>query len=267
MKWVVRILIVLVVLIGGFIGSSYWWLDGAAKKAIEVAGADAMGVTVTLDKINIGILRGGATLQDLNIANPPGCEKPFFFDLRGGDTEVSIGTVMEDVIEIPKVELEGLTMYIEPDKSGKYNYETILANVETYTKSDAPKDDSEKLIKIKRLAIKDIKVYYKTKIFVTTPVHIDEIVMTDLGSDGSGVDMGELISIILAGALKGVASELPGAIGDGIKAGVDALGEVGGVAVKAIDDATKKGVEEAGKGVKKLGDEATKGVKKLLGGD
>jgi hypothetical protein len=268
MKWVVRILIVLVVLVAGFVGSSYWWLDGAAKKAIEVAGADAMGVTVTLDKIRIGVLSGSATLSEFNIANPPGYEKPYFFDLKGGHTEVNIKSVMEDVIEIPTVELDGLTMYIEPGKGGKYNYETILENVEKYTQSDAPKDESGKLIKIKRLAIKDVKVYYKTKIFVTTPVHVDEIVMTDVGSDGSGVDMGELISIIMAGALKGVANELPGALGDGIKAGVGALGDLGGVAVEAVGDAAKKGLEEAGQGVKKAGEGIGKGIKKLIpGGD
>lgn len=266
MKWIIRILIVLVVLIAGFLASSYWWLDGAARKAIEVAGSDAMGTTVTLDKIRIGVLRGSASLSEFNIANPAGYEKPFFFDLKSGATEVNLRTVMEDTIEIPKVELSGLTMYLEPGPGGKYNYETILENVEKYTKSEEPKEESETLIKIKRIEVRDIKVYYKTKVFITTPVHVDEIILNDVGSDGSGVDMGELISIILAGTLRGIADELPGAIGNGIKAGVGKLGEIGGVAVDALGDAASKGLKAAGTGVKKVGEGATKGVKKLFGG-
>jgi len=36
-KWIVRILVVFVVLVAGFLVSSFWWLDGAAKSAIESA--------------------------------------------------------------------------------------------------------------------------------------------------------------------------------------------------------------------------------------
>ena len=47
MKWAIRIVVVLIVLIGGFIGSSYWWLDGTARKLIEQEGSDALGVTIS----------------------------------------------------------------------------------------------------------------------------------------------------------------------------------------------------------------------------
>jgi len=265
-KWIVRILVVFVVLVAGFLVSSFWWLDGAAKSAIESAGSEAMGTTVKLKSIDIGVLGGTASLEGFNIANPGGggYEKPFFFDLQSGTTEVTLKSVMEDTIEIPKIELTGITMYLEPGKGGKYNYKQILENIEEYTKSDKPKDDAkEKKIVVKRLELRDIKVYYKTKVFVQAPVHVDEIVMNDVGSEGAGVDVGELISIILAGTLKGTADLLPGAIGNGVKAGLGALGDVGGVAV----DAVTKGVEAVGDTAKKGVESVGKGVKKLLGGD
>jgi len=255
MKWVIRILVVLIVLVGGFIGSSYWWLDGTARQLVEQEGSDALGVTVELKKLSIGILKGTASLGELNIANPPGCEKPYFFDLKEGATAINLGSVMEDEIRIPSIELSGLTMYIEPVKGGggKYNYDKLLENIEKYTKSEEakPEDKGEKTVVIEKLVIKDIKVYYKTKAFVTAPVHIDEIVMNDIGSDGSGVDMGELMSIILSGTLSGIANELPGAIGNGIKAGVGKLGDIGGVAVEGLSHAATKSVEKAGEEVKK----------------
>jgi len=258
MKWVVRILVVLVLLVGGFIGSSYWWLDGTARKLIEQEGSDALGVTLTLDKLSIGILKGTAAIGELNIANPPNCEKPFFFDLTEGSTEVNLKSVMDPEIHIPTLELSGLTMYLEPVKGGggKYNYDVLLENIDKYTKTEEakPEDSSEKTVVIKKLLITDIKVYYKTKVgFITAPVHIEKIEMDNVGSDGRGVDMGELISIIISGTLKGIANDLPAALGNGIKAGVKQIGDIGGVAVKNLGDAaTKKIDEEVKKGLDKL---------------
>jgi len=249
MKWVVRIIVLLVVLIGGGIGSSYWWLDGAARKLIEQEGSDALGVTLELKKLSIGVLKGTATLGELKIANPPGCQKPLFFDLNEGHTEINIRTVMEDEIHIPTLELSGLTVYLEPVKGGggKYNYDVLLANIDKYTTSEEIKSEEggDKTIVIKKLLIKDIKVYYKTTAFITAPVHIEVIEMDDVGSDGRGVDMGELISIIISGTLKGIANDLPAVLGDGIKAGVGKIGDIGGVAVDELSKATTSGLKKA----------------------
>ena len=246
-KIVIWIVVGLVVLVGGVAGSSYWWLDGAARKLVEQEGSDALGVTVTLEKLSIGVLKGTASLASLNIANPPGCEKPFFCELGEGSTALNLKSVMDDEIVMHSVELSGLTMYLEPVKgTDKYNYEVILEHAAKYTESqeDTPQDDSETTLVIERLVIRDIKVYYKIKNFVTTPSHIDEIVITDIGRDGAGVDMGELTSMIVSGTLKGVANELPAAIGNGLKAGLSKAGSLGGVAVKGAVDVTKKGLEK-----------------------
>ena len=216
MKWVVRIGVLLLVLVLGFFASSYWWLDRAAKRAIEVAGAEAMGVTVTLEKINIGVLRGEATLDSLNIANPRGYKKPYFFHLDSGMTEVSLRTLTEETVEIPTIELTGITIYIEPDKNGKYNYETILENIEASSERSQKEPESETKIIVRRLALRDMKIYYRLKNldFIETPVRIDEYVIENIGEEGSEVDMEELMSIIVTGALRGIASRMPQIIVD-----------------------------------------------------
>ncbi|MHC4939400.1 MAG: hypothetical protein ACYTHK_10555 [Planctomycetota bacterium] len=257
MRWIFRIFILLVVLIGGFFLSSYWWLDGAAKKAIEVAGAEAMGVTVELDSINIGILRGEARLKKLHVANPPGYKKDFFFDLKEGDAGVKLRTVTEETIEIPKIELVGITMNIEPDDASKYNYERILENIEKFSrKQETPEEEaSEKKIVVRELILRDIQVYYRLKglNFIEAPVLITEpIVMRNIGEEGSEVDMEELMSIIITGALKGIASRMPEVIGNGIKAGIGKLGDVGKVALEATGDAMKHAAEKTGKEIKKI---------------
>jgi len=285
MKILIRVVIVLVVLIVLVVGSSYFWLDGAARKAVEVAGTDTLGVPLTLGSLRIGVLGGTASLAKLNIANPEGCDKPFFFDLQEGSTQVSLASVLADTIEIPSLELTGLTMYIEPQEgTGKYNYDVLLDNIAKNTGGEssggpaepepepqpAPEPEGEqKKVRIKRLLIRDVKVYYKTKVFVTTPVHVDEIEMQDVGSDGSGVDLGQLVAIVLTGALRGVADELPGAIGNGIKAGLGKVGEIGGVAVEVVGEGAKAvgglaegGANAVGEGAKAIGE----GVGGLFGG-
>ena len=262
MKWIVRIVLILAVLLLGFMVSSYWWLDGAARKAIEVAGAEATGVTVELKSINIGVFRGEALLHNLNVSNPPGYQKPYFFDLERGGAGVKLSTVTKETIEIPKIELIGITMYLEPDKGGKYNYERILANIEEFTKSDEPAPESETKVVVDELALRDIKVYYRLKNlnFIEAPVLVDEIILKDIGKEGAEVNMEELISIVISGALRGIAKSMPEVIGNGIMTGVGKLGDLGVMVGKATTAAVK---DAAGKTTK----EVEKGIKKILGGD
>ena len=211
-------------------------------------------------KIHIGIVTGTATLEDLNIANPPNYQKPYFFDLSNGTATVSLKTIMEETIEIDSIELTGITMYLEPGKGGTYNYEQILENIEKYSERQEtePAPESKTKVIVRHLALRDLKVYYKLKglNFIEAPVEIPEIVMKNIGEEGSEVDMEKLMSIIITGALRGIASRMPQIIGAGIKAGIGELGEIGKVAGQAALDAAKS-----------AGKELDKGIKKILGGD
>ncbi|MDO8907410.1 MAG: hypothetical protein Q7W55_02800 [Pseudohongiella sp.] len=65
------VLAVLVVVVGGMI---YLLnnLDGLVKRAIEVAGTNALATDVRVSSVNIDLANGSATLSGFSIANPPG---------------------------------------------------------------------------------------------------------------------------------------------------------------------------------------------------
>src|SRR5690606_19437479 len=65
------VLAVLVVVVGGMI---YLLnnLDGLVKRAIEVAGTNALATEVRVSSVNIDLANGSATLSGFSIANPPG---------------------------------------------------------------------------------------------------------------------------------------------------------------------------------------------------
>jgi hypothetical protein len=207
-------------------GTSYFWIDPAVSKAVEVAGADAVGTTVTLGKVTLDVFNGAVDLSELRIDNPPGFEKPYFFDMKKAQARVRLSTVLENEIVLPEVILEGLTLYLEPNDDGDYNHEIILANIEKYTAAGEAEAEAsgDITVRIERLVMRDIKVYYKTKVFVNAPVHLKEKVLTDVGSDGEGVTIGQVLSIVIMGALTGTAKELPSAIGKGIWNGTKAIG-------------------------------------------
>lgn len=207
--------------------SARFWIDPAISKAVEVAGRDAVGAEVTLKTVFLDIFEGAIDLTDLRIDNPPGFEKPYFFDMKSASAKVQLNTVLENEIVLPEVVVEGITMYLEPNDDGDYNHEIILANIEKYTATEeANAEPSETTVLIKRLVMRDIKIYYKTKVFISAPVHLKEKVLTDIGADGEGVTIGQVLSIVIVGALSGTAKELPSAIGKGILSGTKAIGGV-----------------------------------------
>ena len=225
--WMVASVFLILVLAAA---TSYFWIDAAVKTTVQTAGSAAMGTEVTLDNVSLRLLRGEIDLQEMRIQNPPnnGYEKPFFFDLKDAAFKVERGTLLSNEIHVPVVEMTGLTMYLEPGDDGEYNHEVILANIEKFLESEqkeTPQEDAEEIkVRVGKLVMRDVKVYYKTKLFIQTPLHVNEIVMDELDSTGEGVNVGQVLSIVIVGALRGVATELPSAVGKGVWDGTKAIG-------------------------------------------
>lgn len=64
----------------------------------------------------------------MRIANPEGFDGKPFLTLGEGSVDVSLGTLFEDVLEIPALTLSDLRGNLER-RSGRANYEVILANL------------------------------------------------------------------------------------------------------------------------------------------
>lgn len=252
-RWLKVLLIttgILVVLLIALVATVHLWIDPVAKHAIEVAGTSALGVTTTLDEINIHVFRGEATLRGLNIANPPGYEAEHFLDLGHGSVAVSLKSLGSDTVNVPTLLIEDLHVNLEKNKDG-YNYEKILKNLESEPAPEEQKDAGPgKSFLIREVVIRNVAVRYDVNLAVTAPtvrVTIAEKRYENVGQDHK-VTLSEVMGILLKSVLRSIAEaggDLPGDVVQGLGKGVGAVGKTVG---KAATGAAK-GVGGAAKGV------------------
>lgn len=262
MKTILKVVLVLVLLFVIVVATIPFWISPVAKKAVETGGSEALGVKTTLADLSIGLLSGTCDLAGLNIANPEGFETPHFMDLGSGAVAVDVQSLQNDVIEIPRFELTGLDLNLEKG-SGQANYEKIMENLgKLSTEEERPKEEEEpgKKFVIKEILIKDVKVTAKMA-GLTVPMKIDEMRLQNVGSEGEGVDMKELIALIVSGVLKGVAEEGRGVLPEGISKGLadglqglKGLGEHGEKAAAILEGHEGKATEEIDKAGDKIKD-------------
>lgn len=279
MKWIIRIgvLLVGIVILLGVIG--YVSINKIAKAGIEQGGTYAMGVETKLKDINLGLLSGEVTMAGLSIDNPEGFKADQFLSLGDGEVQVTLGSLMDDVVEVPVLRLNDIDMALEKDK-GKANYEVILEHLAKVTgggeEPTEPAGEGEaKRFIVRELVITDVKVKAEVIGDISVPIVIPEIKMTDVGSDGEGVTLGDLSGIIVTSIMATVVETagdiLPAGIGEGLQGGLAAVGDLGEFGVQVIGDVTtaagevvSQAAEAIGEGAEQVG-EAAKAVGEGVG--
>lgn len=292
MKWAIRILLVVVLLILAVLVGVYFYADSIAKQTIERGGTYATGVPTTVDSVSLGLFAGEAGLSDLRIANPQGFDTDYFLHLGQADTSVSLGTLMADRVVIPHIHLDTINLNLE-HKEGEKNYQVILDNLERLSSGEEPADpaDAQQWM-INDLRVTNINVLAKVRGVAaetqTVEVKIPELVLTDVESDSMAELHGQVIKQILAAVIQQAGTQLPGIMLTELTAGVGRIGDLGQATLSKVGDATavvgelgtrigeispeageavgeaaERAKEEAGKAL----EGATKGLGGLLGGD
>jgi hypothetical protein len=263
MKWIKRIVVLLVVVIVAVGVIGYVAIDRITKAGIEQGGTYAMGVETKLDGVRLGLFSGSVSLNGLSVANPEGFKSENFMSLGDGSVEVTLGSLMGDKVEVPLLELNNIDIALEKDK-GKANYQVILDHLAEVTGGEGePTEDAGegKKFVIKELVITDVKVKAEVIGGVSVPVKIDEIRLTDIGSDSDkGVLLKDLSGIILTAILSTVVEQagdlLPGGIGEGLQGGLAAVGDLGDFGMQVVGDVTAQAGEIVGQATEKIGEGA-----------
>jgi hypothetical protein len=296
MKWLIGIILALVIVIVLAALALFVYIDYAAKIGIERGATYALGVPTTLGSADVGVFSGEFDMTGLNVANPQGFDTPHFLALADGAVAVSLGTLRQETVELPKLHLTGLDMYLEK-KDGRNNYDVILDNLKRLESGEKPKDETGegKDFVIREVLIKDVDVHVDVLPIggelSRVEVPIDEIRLTDVGTgDQNGVKFTELADVILKALFAAVienGADLPGEMLHELQnglAGLQSLGDMGINAASIIDGQVQelagtigKGAEELGKGLGeaagglgdlgKQADEGLKGLGNLLGGE
>jgi len=269
MKKIIRLFALLLVIIIVALLGVLFYINSIAKAAVERGGTYALGVSTTLNSARVKPLGGTFGMRGLTVANPAGYDSKHFMTLGTGHVAVSLGTLMQDTVKLPHLNLSDIDMNLEK-KDGKANYQTILDNLKKLS-PEKPDPNAKKFV-IKNVAIRNIKVHVNM-MGQNLDVPIEEITLKNVGSDGQGVDLAQLSGVIMKSVFAAVVqkggglipADMLGDLTNGLAslAHLDKLGEVanigGEIAQQAADEAKKKAEDLANK--------AKEGLGGILGGD
>jgi len=255
--------------VSGFVGlvvvlvvAFYLFGEGAIKSAVETAASKALGVAVTVEDVDLSILRGRVGIEGLVVKNPSGYANENLLELGEGLVAVNIGSLLGDTVKIREIKLDGAKLTME-QKGLTNNLKEIIDRLPKG--SEADEQPAGKKLHIDKLEITNTNV--KVKLLPvpgksdTVSMKIGPIVMEDLGSDNK-LSVGVLTAKIFSAMATGVAKQGVGVLPDDM---VKGIGSGLGTTIDLGTAATKEGQKlletttDAGKDV--LG-----GLKDLLGG-
>lgn len=273
---------ILLVVVALAVAIPLYYIDSIAKSAIERGGTHALGVATTLESADVGVMGGTFAMKGLKVANPQGYNAEHFFTLGTGNVSANLGSITQDVIEVPSLALEDIRANLEQSLSGS-NYRVILDNLEKLEKGQsAPPPDAAKAKRfiIRDLAVKNVQVRVDVSLPgqpVGVAIPIDEIRLKDVGSAEGGMTAGEITGVVVKAVLATAAERggdiLPADLLNDLKSklanlesinkfGVEVVG-VAGDAAEKLADGLSKVTPQAEKAIKK-GADAIRGLGDLI---
>lgn len=164
-------------------------LDVIVKTAIEKGGSLVAGVPVTVQDVDIQILRGKFTLRDFKVGNPKGFTEKHLVSVGKISVAIDWKSLMEDTIVIKEV------VVLQPEIA--YEKRRRTSNLDALLKgmaggsSSSPKEKSsapEKKVKIGFFKIKGGEIHLAARMLGQTrkiDLKLPDIELKNLGSDGA----------------------------------------------------------------------------------
>ncbi|MHC4415072.1 MAG: AsmA family protein [Planctomycetota bacterium] len=228
MKLILKLGLVLVVLVILAVGAVFFYMDRMAREAIERGSTYALGVETTVGRADIKVLSGALAVSGLRVTNPEGFDQEHFLTLGQVDVAVSLGTLRQEMVELPSLALSHVDVSLE--KRGKEsNYGVILANLKRFeSKETEPQDEAPgRGYVIREVVISDVKIGVDLLPIGGQLTHLDvPIDQIRLSNVGTETDRGMLLSELSGVLLKAILAATVNKAGDLIPA--DVLGDLTG---------------------------------------
>lgn len=243
-----KLLITLAVLIIGGGVFAYLYYETGIRRAIEIAGSNALGVPVTVTGVSISPFTGEGSIRGLNIANPEGFDAPYAIELGGLDLKVNVGSLVSDVIEVNSIVISDAKITYET-KLVTDNIRTLLNNLPNDGAAPVveanPDAAASKQVIIRDLRIMNPQISLHTAV-ASAPIPLPDIQLQNIGEQSDAVTVAEAARQILAAINRAV-------ISGGIP-NMDVL--IDGARQQLQEGARKVGdaVEELGNGIHSLFD-------------
>ena len=216
MKWIIRIVIVLVVLIGAGLWFGWSQLGNLVKFGIEQGTPPVVQTSVTVQQVKLSPFSGSGVIEGFQIGNPKGFTGPYA--VRIGRAEVALDTksVSTEKIVIQHIHINDPEINLEAGLGGT-NLKHIADNAKNFASQQTPKTgkggstpaapsaDSKPAKPIKfqvnELLISGAKLSASVAGVVPgaeAKLTLPEIRLTNIGSDGAGISPAELTALVLS---------------------------------------------------------------------
>jgi hypothetical protein len=250
MKTAIKIIVVLFILVViGIVGITFLALgqiDKIAKASIEYGGTYAMGVTTTVDEVDVAITKGTVEMAGLNIDNPDGFDTGHFFTLASSNASIDLESLNADTFIVPEVRLSGIDVVLDKGQDPS-NYNQILENLARFESEESDPADAEKAGKdviIKSLILEDINIHVANMPGVSllagdVAINIPSIELQNVGEKESmkaGDIFDLVVKTVLAAAVDAGGGIIPGDVLGELGNGLSGLTSLGDLGIEAISD-------------------------------
>jgi uncharacterized protein involved in outer membrane biogenesis len=266
MKWFVRIIIVLLILIVALVLTANFYLGSIVIKAAETAGPSVLGVPIKLEHASFRLLQGHVTLRGFVLGNPKGFKTDQAISVGEVTVDLDPKTLLSDTIVIKRIYVNAPDITYELGL-GKSNIGRILEQASGPDDPEKKEEPSGKKVVIEDFLIENGRVRISATLAMgaAAPIPLTAIHLTDIGKDKQGASPLEVIKQVLGAIVGSVTKVVTGAVGlvdDGAKA-------VGGATVSAVEgtaDVVGDGAKAVGGAVVDAGEAVGEGASKVLDG-
>ena len=254
---IILLAVLLIVLL--FIVGFNLFANSLLKTAIETAATSALKVKVSLGSINLSVLGGKISLENLLIDNPQGYQNPRLLELKKASVSVDIKSLLSDTVKIKEIIFDGVNLTMEQRGISGNNLQDVISSLPAGEEKKTAEPSGKKLV-VNNLEISNVAVNVKLLPVPgksdTVTMKLAPIVMKDLGTD-SKMDIamlsGKVLTAIAEGVVKQGTDLLPREMTDTMKSTLGKTGEI-------VSEEGKKIIETG----KDLGKGITDGLKGLL---
>lgn len=213
------------------------------KNGVETYGPDITGTKVSVSSVNVSLLSGNASINNLVVGNPKGFKSSEAFRVGEMSVKLDIRSLFSEQVRIEKILIDGAELtYEQVNKTS--NIDVLKRNVERNTggASSGGSDAGEGSASAVQLVIDDLYIN-GTQVNASVAVlgkeeqksaTIPDIHLKDLGKGGSDGSVSaivdEVVRLVTKAATKAVVDEL------GKKKVQEAIDKKKGEALQKLDD-------------------------------
>jgi hypothetical protein len=135
--------VILLIAGGAFVFLSGDVINALIKEQIETVGTQVTEQAVTVDKVDMKLLKGAGTINGLVIANPSQYNAPSVFSLDEITLDINLKSLTTDLIVIDQIIIDKPQAVVEFTESGGANIKDILDAIKKNSASGAAKPKQE----------------------------------------------------------------------------------------------------------------------------